>query len=1056
MNPLNRVFLFNRFNLIYLLTALAVVGIITSSISLAIIYLGEAANRAIQMLGYHLEYLVSSTGTGAPWIIDHDYSGTLRSNGLISKYMRMYAEAYEIRPEYLKLIFVNETNRTTINIRYTTLYTIYVEGLKNTYLIINRVGVGTYKYGESKPVTGGVLNVSGYYNVSITNNEEIDLGTLLVINYAIPKSFIKYRPILHKDYVNATRKVLGKYTSALYYSGDMVTELSGNLLEELISKITRGSGLIFITGSLEKCKSIHEYLSRNYQQITLNVYVTKIIGGERQVLMINGHVFVVYIILLKTSDLLYTYSVQASLARLEKIAAELDESASLHGYVSGILNYPLYDAVSNMGSMEFLVRLSVILSLLPALVIVWISASYIPPAIISMTRRQIALLRIRGISLSKIKSTYTLALIIYVVIGSIAGIPFGPLIARILYPSTPLGVYQLVGFVSDPYALISIIAFVIILMIASIRKSFHIIRDISPVEYTRPTLIAETPIIKKGLTRGTVLLLILSIYYLLRILDILDPYKLIQNPIQSPLLGIAIIFMLILEPIMLFFGQVILIYTVARVLISYPETVSRIIAWIGGFFTKKFKALIGRFVLVKPARISLSIIISSFALSILLLGLLGTASSTAAFTQLGKISTGDVDYLIYTYAYIPHNESLKSVLENISRTITPAIDGSYTYMLIYIGETTFDPENDYTAHSIPVYMPGKPNVCGMNVKVTDGYILYPNYIILVPDNYTSIVYLPQNLLLKGDYRGVMDALRRGDTSRLFIVKGGYELPENPSTSVRIMVKTNGTEKVLKNAEAAYLRNLPAPLVIYHSIGYVIGGFKQTSISFGPMSRIEIVLVNTPGLVVNQKFYDELKDYFSSDRESCFIVAYMVKGSVNADRLPGTYHVYRASGIRDMFSNAADFYRMSFDTNTATGLSLFILSLIIIALLSYTIIYENLYTYTLLRGRGVSSRIIYRLAVAEAVSISLFAIIPGVILGIILAYGLPTTSLVRPGGTGLTIQDAYGVRFTLILTPISLVYIILIPLLIVFVSWIIIYLMYRRVAREAIQVIGSHI
>ncbi len=1041
----------NKTNMIYLLTALAVIGIITSSISLSIIYVGEATTRISKGLSYHLSLIVSSFTEAAPWTIYGNVSDVLASDPF-TKHMALYFEYYS-PPEGggLTIIFQNRTRPPANLTLENPVVLVYIPHLKNNYLLMPKPPRELYE----------LKNLSGIYSVVIEIGGNTSIGTAYFITYSDNPAW------MHKYY----EKFLGDLNQAFHEDMGVPPSTGGNRiqfihagigttttpLEGIIWRMTSavfGTPLAVITGSLGVYRDVRSLLLKSYHHAEATVNAREPSTTGMMVHSIYGSVFIIALLRMKIQDIVYTYSVQGSLTKLYQVSNQLLSSIRLRNYLTGILEYPLYDAVNSIGSMEFIVRLSVILSLLPALVIVWITASYIPPAVIMMMRKQIALLRVRGISASRIKYYYVLGLVIYVLAGSAVGLPLGPLIAKMLYPGAPIVFQQLLSTLLDPFAIIGILAFIIILMAASIRKSFKVITGVSPIEYTHPTIMTQLPLLKRGITKGTILLLVLSIYYLLRIFEVLDPYRLMQSTNINPLLGIAVIFMIVLEPIMVFFGQVILIYTVAKLLISYPDLLSRMIGWIGGHFTKEFKRLIGRFTLVKPARISLSIIIGSFALSILLFGLLGAASSTIVFERLDETATGGVDYVVYKYVIIPHNTSLSRIVEQEARNITSAINGSYTYMLAYKGELGV---TGYRYVSVPFYEPGKPNVFSMVFKFTDGTDIIPEYMLFVPENFTRIVNFPRELALSGNYESGIRDLESGSTDTVFLVKGwGYGYSSQLPGEVSIKAYVDSNESVIGRARTVYLRNMPAPLAIYKSLGYMICDFESSSVSYGPGSSIDIVVPRPPGAILPLSFYEEFAKRLPEDSSAAFFIVYFVKGSVDSYKLgPGT-HVADIGPVRESIRSSAGFFRMSFDTNIATGISLFIISMLVMGLLSYTIIYENLYTYTLLRGRGVSSRTIYMLAVAEAVSIGLFAVIPGIVLGVVLAYGIPVISLLRTGVTRFTVEDVYGLRFSLVLTPISIVYLIAIPLVILIVSWIVIHLMYRRVAREAIQVIGSHI
>ncbi len=1038
MTELLRIFLLSKHQLIYFFAALAVTSIITSSIALSVLYVGETTESIAGLLPYHLTLIVHSPSEN-PVKITETLDEKLHGDNRILSYYYASFTAFHRDASNLTIYADNKT----LTLPSPRIYVFLLPGIKKNYTI--------YTYEVWRGDINRTLWPRGEYG-KILFNKETSLEDVMVIDMYV----MEYYEVFEKDAEQAFQSTVGPVPESTGTIGEYII-VSSNPLPGLVREVAEGwkygrygpsASIAIITGSREAFNKLHSYFRDKYGYSTVLVSTVRYGENERMYTQTSVTNAVVCYIRFDPTKVLYTYSVGASQKQLLEYVNQLEVWALSNEYMLDVKEYPLYEILSNLQGAEFMVRLSTITSLLPAFVIVWISASHIPPAVIATMRKEIALLRVRGVSVSRIKKQYLISLLVEVIGGGLVGFFVGPLFAIALYQSTRIDLVRLYSGLMDLASIIGVLLMIIILMYAAIRKSFNIITGIAPIEYTRPTIMAELPLVERGLKRSSILLIILGAYYVARMLGVINPYELMTHgAIDNPFLMIAVIIMFILEPIMVFFGPVILIYAVAKTLIAYPEKLARMISWMGGWLVKEYRALLSRFVYVKPARISLSIIVSSFALSILLFGLLNSFGAQIMFNDLAATATGDVDYVAYRYVNLLHDSDLEMVAAQYYSNISSYINGSATYMFYYLGEyplivgayTTSIVIFNGTA-SIPL---GCPLVIGGFYKVD---------LFLVPGNYMEMIRITDNLVLDGDKEAVFKALSSGDQSAALYVRGRYG-PEKPWISVREREREQyiGFDKVL------VLRNLPAPAALYYPVSRITGSYSTTSISFAPGASIPIRSYTGTAIIAHTSLYHRIAENLRENTTSYFLLIFLVRGSINETGIRSAGFTVRSVATeREAILNAGKYFKMSYDVNTATGVSLFIISAILIALLSYTLVYENLFTYTILRGRGVSSSIIYRLALSEALSISLFGILPGVLIGLLLAYGAPRMALTSLTYESSMLFQAYGFTYGLYFHPFMIVYIIGIPLILVAVSWIIIRYMYRRVAHEALQVIGGHV
>lgn len=1039
MTELLRIFLLSKHQLIYFFTALAVTSIITSSIALSVLYVGETTESVAGLLPYHLTLILHSP-TENPVDMAQALDEKLHGDDQILSYYTASFTAFHRDSSNLTLSAGNKT----LVLPSPEIYVFLFPGIRKNYTM--------YSYSARSRQLNRTLWPRGKYGEAVFNGV-ISLRDIVVIDM----DYMEDYDVFETDTRQAFEKSMGHVPESRGIIEEYIlvpTNPLPHLVREVIgsSKYERfgpSASVAIITGSREAFNRIHSFFRERYGYTTVLLSAVKYGENERNYVKTSITNAVVCYARFDPAKVLYTYSIGASQRQLLEYVNQLAVWAMTRNYMLDTKEYPLYEILSSLQGAEFMVRLSTITSLLPAFVIVWISASHIPPAVIATMRKEIALLRVRGVSVSRIKKQYLVSLLVEVIAGGLIGFFIGPLFAVILYQFTGISLAQLYSGLLDLASIIGVLLMIVILMYAAIRKSFNVITGIAPIEYTRPSIMAELPLVERGLKRSSVLLIILGAYYAARMLGVVNPYELLtRGAIDNPFLMIAVIIMFVLEPIMVFFGPVILIYAVAKTLIAYPEKLARMISWMGGWLVKEYRALLSRFIYIKPARISLSIIVSSFALSILLFGLLNSFGAEVMFRDLVATATGDVDYIAYRYVSVPHGSNLEAIASHYYSEISQYINGSATYMFYYLGEYPLI-IGAYTASQV---------IFNGTASLELGYPLYIGEyykvdLFLVPANFTKTIKITDNLIVDGDKEAVFRALSSGDSTAALYVRGGYGGPEKPWIGVR----ERGREEHIEFDKVLVLRNLPAPLALYYPVSRTTGSYRTASISFAPGSGIPIRSYTGTAIVAHTSLYRRIAENLEENTTSYFLLILLVRGNINETGVSGEGFTVRSIvSERETMLNAGKYFKMSYDVNTATGISLFAISTILIALLSYTLVYENLFTYTVLRGRGVPSSIIYRLALSEALSISLFGTIPGVLIGLLLAYGAPRMALTSMTYESSMLFQAYGFTYGLYFHPFMIVYVIGIPLILVAVSWIMVRYMYRRVAHEALQVIGGHV
>ncbi len=1043
INPILHVFISNKQFIVIFLTGLAITALISSSFSLTNYYLLDLSRNALSGLNYHLILYIE--GEKHPWNTEKQYNDLIRKD-LVMEINYVYVEAYYINKTYI------EINNRIIDSK-TRLLLIYIPDLRGNYLyslrgiVRNKIAsICGISFPAKKSLPNIVLRIiNKTYSVSYISSSNT-LYAILDNAYGI--SSIEYSG-LGKEYVNPYRDIL-----TMFFIGETrILKTSSHEGENLCP-------LILLSGNKTLYRDISITLAYNNMS-SAELIVNDIIYENNfyeitQKYIERGKVLLP-IIYFDLEKLMIGFSLETTVMKIDNYIRDLKRDIGVSSV--GIASSPIYIRLENMRGSEQIFRYSTIISILPSFLIIWLTASKTPPVIIAVSRKTIALLRIRGVSLRRIKYMFTLSLLLWLIPGGIAGFLVGPIISNILYR----GEIDLANYIltletlADPLTMVIVLSIAVLLMIGAVRTGFKSLERISPREFMKPTLLAETPLVERGLSKTTILLLILSAYYVLRIL-VINPYKIMaetQNP--GILLVIASIIMIVLEPIILLFGPVILIYGVAKLMISYPDKIGGLASRIASLFTRRYRALVARFIEIKPARIALTIVLSSFALSLLLGGLAGIDSIKSAYSITGSAVHGDIDYLIARPVLLPSGESGGEIFTNLS-IIDKYVNGTYAYGVILLGVSggNVRPVSRMVSISFngTLYIVGKT----FYTKIDDEKIPL-GYILFLSKNFMDIVSVPSSLGIDNDFsKALRDVLEKGDRA-IYVYNSVAEEETGYKYSVVIphgyidtYIGDNHVDRYIVTCSS---RNLP-----------VVGGLQRlngipiyhTSIRYSDIASIPLYAPYERGLITSLNelsFYTKTLKNFG---KNTFLFGYFlvfVKGEIieSSKLIRKGYMVIPLNDLRNSIDNVESYMSISLDFTVSMGVSLFLVTLVVLSLISYSIIYENLYSYTLMRGRGVSSREVYGLSIAEAFSIAILSILPGLFLGLFLGYGLPALSTQSLTTTRLYIDNAYGVSLLTSLTPRSIVVVSIIFVLPIIISWIIVHLTYRRVVREALILIS---
>ncbi len=699
------------------------------------------------------------------------------------------------------------------------------------------------------------------------------------------------------------------------------------------------------------------------------------------------------------------------------------------------------------GGIQFLF----IISLLPSLIVVWIAASRTPPAIITIMRKTIALLRIRGISLGRIKKGFMFASFAWGLLGIVGGIVLGPLMVSLF---TGYDYAMLLQVSVDPFTVALVVVLTLVAILISIRSGFRAISNVAPREFTSPTVFTEIQLVKRGMGWWGWFLLGLGAYYVFRSFIGVSPAQLLSQGNISPALAILLIILTLLEPIIVFFGPVILVYAIAKLLTAYPEQLASIVEALVHPFAREYRHVASKLALVKPERISLVILLTSFSISLFLAGVVGAESASVTFDNMVYTAMGPRH--IY---YVSLPEANTTALNEIRSSVSSALSGT-DYTVVFIIPFTS-----------PVYAGSETQAGALVQKGTQTQLpLFYGVFVDDPERYAEVMRIYGSLGVDCDGAAAVRSLRSNEfvyvlpMSMPGEVQQLTEILRSGDTYV-VAVSTYSRQYTLSGDMHLHglLRNLPAVYALGNNVERleytVLNNYDRVGVW---MNSGIIIATANPGIIATwDTGLGIVERYNATMKRGPYTVVVVFTEEDVGDRLSGLgFTEASTAGDRAYFIGAKQFFRSSFFLNTATGIALTISTLISLAILTFIALEENMFTYTLMRARGVPRKRVFMLAVGESIAMVLIGIIPGVLLGLLLGatimnifFSLITTGR---GPVAISLSMIYGVSMMITPTPVMIVALIAVPLTVVAVPMIIVKWMYSRILREAIMLLGSHI
>jgi len=1023
---------------------LAVSILFSSTMTLSVIYINDTIERTLSGLTVH-QTLVLVSDQKSESIVDkiNSIKDTLDNTGLVEDYGPfIYVEKWVLNKP-LNITLENNVNLTitipdqTI-ILFTSITDLQAKTRFNPVILLSHELLSdvSRRYGqENWPIYYEMIkNCSAFKTELLDKTFNIGLVSSKCLPDVIDQE-ISSR--LGYPLYALIDKVLPREPS--YIGKYMVVIADPDTIDYLISKssdlgieVSSGIGNNFLLDQLGRYALSSE--ERDYMIFSSRYYMS------------SGFIAVLVPIRYDASRLVYGYSIQASLRNIGNTMYDLSRMFHDKGYGLLVANDRLIEAISSASFMEPFIKFISIITIIPGIIVIWILASRTPSVVLSIIRKIIALIRIRGISLRRIKYSFLIALVIWGLAGLLIGLFLGSTYA-ILLKNKPLELIPTYMKTSmDIYSIAILLVLTVIALLLSIKKSFSILRDIAPREFTKPTIFAELPLLEKGMGAGSWIVLLFGIYYIVKTAIDFNPILILtQSPPREAILSIILVILAILEPFITFLGPIFFIYGVTKLLISYPDKLSKIIQSLVSPLVGELKSLVSNLIQVKPARLSLSIMMIGFAVGFLLMGLLGIGITGNAFNTIRDVACG-TDYYIYKSFNTP-----SSFLENyalLENNVSKLVNGDYTVLVII-------------------------DVGGKEFYLDSENYIKLNYIVFIDkDGFLEIFRVPPGL---SEDHNAHDLIREiNSRNSILVANPDYKVDVGGSYKIMYMAEQGMPEEIMEVNIIGRFYSLPG----WASYDQLAKG--PVEILHEPISFMHIPSVEAePSLVFSKDvlldFVEELNETMESTAQefgshqgsiaeeysrSPITIYYVIATNNPVDEAiieDMGWLLYDSTRMKSNIDNSKEVFLVGINHEVTSGLALYSTSMIAIAILTYSSIYENLYAFTLLRARGIKEKEVFKIAISESIVISLLGIIPGLIMGILLGYYSPRAMFITATNPVLrNVFISYGVDLALSFTPEIILPIIVVPGLIILLSLIISILTYRRILREAIMVLGSHI
>lgn len=1026
-NILTKLFLSRRAFVILIVLSLASASLLSSSLIIASYTINTVLAKEISRLPYHLIiYTYSTNQYRDSRELNMNLTNIISRSNLINNSVSILVETRIVK----KIVVGNTTiNNSRVNL-------MLVPELNDTII---------FPYGKIRE------------KIISSNIPKLDLKVKVNIGNTSFETSIAYREEELKHYLNiAFIKAFDKPYIATY-------EGSVNPYIYVFDKLRMGiredyNGLFVLTGSSEVFNSIINEVGINDSIAKLTLDDIYYIGEQSYSSKVEIHGSTVLVILnLNAEELSRGYGATHTINKVFELLNYLENSVK--PLELNLLDDWVIIKLINIKQGDQQFRLAIGITLLPIMFIVWIILSKTPEFLISVHKREIALLKIRGVSTKLVFKGFLQSVLIYTTIGTTIGLFISPILPSLILRKTIDFETYIRDFylITDPFMLVLVFGLTYVLCIGHLINGLKEISRIEPLEFIR-TSYSTTQF--ERLTTSFYVLIALTIYITLRY-TILNPFKLLYSSQYSLVAQVISVILLVLEPVTTLFGPVIVVYTLSKLLTSYPQISYKLIEGVSKVFTKKYHGLIAKFSRTKLNYLALAMITSYFSLSLLFGSIIAIDLTKNIYERSGIAMHGGYDFILYKPISISNYTDLVREMENVSSMLSNS-SVKYSSGLLILGYTPFKGENIEYHSSLAIQVEGKDIPLYKTIYLSvPGYNIPISYILFIDNNFITLSKVVEELSYTGKFGDSLNQLVETPFSSIYvfntrgeaIVKKQYlnNKPYVGNAEIKF-----GSHTLINTQVLASARNIPL------STALVRAGLRglpifQTELPYSGLASFPISVPTERGLIMR---YDDFKTIISETRKHGYKGSYFgyilvfCKGYAS---ITGSteFKSYYLDVIKTDIDKFVDTMCLSHKFTLFTSICLYVASQLVLSILAYAIVFENMRSNALMIGRGVSIEDVYKLCVFETLSLLIICLVPGIVAGFMIGYGLSRISmqifeLVEV--TPIFIDEAFGVTTVFVIplpaiiaTLVAIIVPLTLALIITSTSW-------KKTLKESIKVL----
>ncbi|MCS7127932.1 MAG: ABC transporter permease [Desulfurococcaceae archaeon] len=725
------------------------------------------------------------------------------------------------------------------------------------------------------------------------------------------------------------------------------------------------------------------------------------------------------------------YSIDASLNNVGSTLLRITDLLIDEGCGVSIVKDYLGDNLANSKFMEFSSRFAAISSTFPTFIAIAVASSMAPSALLSLIRKDVALLRARGFSIKRVSIGLSASTASWIAVGFIGGYFLGPVIPSLTLLENSQ-YWELLNLVLEPISITVLAVMMAALLLLSLRKVSKSIEEVQPIELSNPTLMSQL-ITRTGMSWLDWFALALGTYFFVKVLVNFNIYEYIGKGDMPLIIVILLILLIPIDSLASSFGTILFPYGVVKLITSYPRLLTEFVGSIIKPVSGELKHLVVNLVKSKVPRIVFTVFLLGFASSILVTGVVGHSIATTAFNGLIERAYGNHYFYVNSVNRRVLNGSLSIInLCNRALDFASEIDGAVVFII-----------------SAPLEL----------VRIVDTVeASFPlKYLVIVDSSSYSKVFNVGELLEGIQRSKVMLVDRQAKERGIYVIRSPLNRDINFTADLEKTVETlpglAALDAIVAGPQANYTM---FPSLLPSSIAVM--DVSSLELLSTKLSKLLQATTSTHMYITEETPIPSTTPHISQSYEETVLTVIVVSRKyVDAE---GSWSI-RTSGSLIPQINTILFGAVisSYTQSIISGSVLYASALAFTGVIVYASTYENLHTYALLRARGFKRSDSVKITIAESIALSLLGLIPGVALGVIV--GLRTLDIMTiSGGLGLldlkTVLAAYRVSiginwlFNVIAISTTSIAIAVATCIMAAVT------SYKRILREAIALLGAHI